>query len=225
MSVNVLKEKAVSLRKSGLTYTEICQKLGYQVPKGTMSYWCKNIELAPELKEKLRRENLKHLDRVRAKALGSNRLKRAEYLEGLRRDNLHLVEKIDRDTAKVALAMLYLGEGSKWKSHSGLQLGNSDPKLIRLYINLLDMCYDISRSKLRARISYRADQDIEELQRYWSSETGLESSQFYNTTPDKRTIGKETKRQGYKGVCVISGGGTKPQLELQTIAEIISMGP
>ncbi len=117
--------------------------------------------------------------------------------------------------------MLHLGEGAKWKSHRGLMLGSSDPDIIRLYIKLLKICYGKKNTDMRCRISYRADQDINELETYWSKITNISRSNFYKTRPDPRTVGKPTKNKDYKGVCVITSSGTDIQLELESIAKII----
>jgi hypothetical protein len=158
-------------------------------------------------------------------AWASNKAKRERLLYALAANTVHLTEKLkDKDVLKLLLSMLYLGEGSKWKSHHGLVLGSSDPDIIRLYICLLDRCYGISVEKLRCRVSYRADQDIHALQRYWSQVTCIPLSGFYKTIPDPRTIGKPTKNIDYKGVAVISCAGTHIQLELEMIPKTILKG-
>jgi len=122
------------------------------------------------------------------------------------------------------LAFLYLGEGSKWSGHSGLMLGSSDNNIIKLYLHLLKKCYSLDAGKLKCRISYRADQNINLLEKYWSKVTGIPIKNFYKTKPDPRTVGKPTKNKDYKGVCVIMGGGTAIQLELEAIPKIILVG-
>ena len=117
--------------------------------------------------------------------------------------------------------MLYLGEGSKWKSHRGPQLGSSDPKIIRLYVSLLRDCYNISADQLKCRVQHRADQDPEELVKYWSCVSGVNPTRFYPSYADRRTIGHATLNKGYKGVCVITCAGTYIQLELAQIVDII----
>ena len=64
---------------------------------------------------------------------------------------------------KMILSVLYLGEGTKWKGHSGMVLGSSDPNIILLYIKLLEICYGINHKKLKCRVSYRADQNLKSL--------------------------------------------------------------
>ena len=90
-----------------------------------------------------------------------------------------------------------------------------------LYIELLKTCYGIERDKLHCRVQYRADQVIDKLEHFWSKKTGIPRKNFYKTKPDPRTVGKTTKNFGYKGVCVVSCGGTKIQLELEGLAKEI----
>jgi hypothetical protein len=75
---------------------------------------------------------------------------------------------------------------------------------------------------LKCRISYRADQDLNELQKFWASITGINIDKFYKTKPDPRTVGKPTRKSDYKGVCAIYCAGSRIQLELQVIADIIN---
>ena len=129
-----------------------------------------------------------------------------------------------RDVAKIALAMLYLGEGAKRRSHRGLMLGSSDPLIATLYIALLERCYDIRKANLKCRISYRADQNIDALENYWSHITGIPRKNFYKTIPDPRTSGKKTIKHNYHGVCVITCRGTDVQLELEQITHLLKKG-
>jgi len=83
----------------------------------------------------------------------------------------------------------------------------------------------MSLEELRCRVSYRADQDITALNRYWSSVSGIKLVNFYKSVPDPRTVGKKTINSGYKGVCVVSClKSTKIQLELGAIADIVIEG-
>lgn len=146
-------------------------------------------------------------------------------IAGFVEKNQTVLKKIrDKETLRVLLSILYLGEGSKWKSHSGLILGSSDPNIILLYIKLLQLCYGIKPGTLKCRVSYRADQDIKQLERYWSKVTAIPLENFYKTIPDPRTVGKPTKNLDYKGVCVIVGGSSTIQLELELIPLLILKG-
>lgn len=218
-------ERVKILRSTGKTYSEIMEELKIKTPKSTMSAWCQSISLPKWYKDKVNEINNKSLKKAQQMAWASNRIKRERFLQNLISNNSHLTKKLnDKHVLKMILSMLYLGEGSKWKSHSGLLLGSSDPDIIRLYIRLLFLCYGIKSDQLRCRVSYRADQDIQKLQRYWSRVTLVSLKNFYKTIPDPRTVGKPTTQKDYMGVCVISCAGSHIQLELEAIPKLILMG-
>ena len=217
--------KVRTLRSKGKTYSEIMTALKIKVPKSTISSWCGDVRLPSWYQAKVDQLNKLNLTRGQKMAQVSNRIKREKFLRGLLEKNKHIAKKIkNSDILKALLAILYLGEGSKWKSHSGLILGSSDTIIIKLYLKFLELCYGVRAETLKCRISYRADQNLNQLQEYWSKVAGIPLKNFYKTIPDPRTVGKPTKRQDYKGVCVINGGSSAIQLELERIPEIILRG-
>ncbi|MDP2663986.1 MAG: hypothetical protein Q8P08_00910 [bacterium] len=162
--------------------------------------------------------------RGRATALIANRLKREKYIQAVRGRISHLAGELKkRSTSKIALAMLYLGEGSK-KQRGALMFGNSDPSVVRLFLNLLRYCYNIDEKKFRCTLQCRADQNIKKLEKFWSKITGIPPSQFYKARIDPRTIGKPSKKLDYKGVCRIDYFSGDVFMELKQIIEVIA-GP
>ena len=220
-----IKKKAQELRAEGMTYSEIMKLLNVALPKSTISQWCQNVTLPAWYQEKIDQINIKSFNKAQKMAWASNKIRRERLLKNLLEKNNDLLNELqDNKVLKMLLAILYLGEGSKWQSHRGLMLGNTNPDIIKLYIRLLRLCYDINPKQLKCRISYRADQDINKLQKYWSRLTHIPLNNFYKTIPDPRTIGKPTRHKNYRGVCVISCGGTHIQLELETIPKLILKG-
>jgi hypothetical protein len=208
-----------ALRAEGFTYSEICKKIDVSVPKSSLAYICRNVVLPQEYDSKVKALVSENIRVQRLKALDRNREIKDDIEQELRRHAKEYASKLDENSLKLALAMLYLGEGSKYKSFRGLMLGSSDALIIKLYIRLLKICFGIPIDHMRCRISFRADQNLDNLTVYWSSITGIPSSHFYKTIPDPRTIGKPTKKRDYKGVCVVSCAGAKIQQELQFIVE------
>lgn len=221
----IIRQKAKLLRSNGKTFSEIKKALKVNIPKSTLSLWCKDVDLPSWYKEKLDALNFKNLTKAQKMACISNRAKQSKRLQELRDKNAHLPEKLhDKDILKMLLAMLYLGEGAKWKTHRGLYLGSADPNIIKLYMRLLYLCYGVGPGNFKGRVCYRADQNLESLQKYWSRVTSIPIKNFYKSKPDSRTIGKTTKKKGYKGVCSLTCGGTHIQLELETIPRLILTG-
>ena len=219
-----LKPKIITLRKSGRTYSEIRKFIGVNIPKSTLSNWCSDILLSPEQQQKVKRLMRSSADKGRVTALIVNRLKREEYIQTVKDRVIHLAGKLEnKNTSKIALAMLYLGEGSK-NQRGALMFGNSDPLVISLFLRLLRHCYDINESKFRCTLQCRADQDIKKLEKFWSQVTKIPLSQFYKARIDPRTIGKPSKKPNYKGVCRIDYFSGDIFMELKQIMDVI-LGP
>lgn len=220
-----LKIEARKLRSRGKTYSEIMSALCVKLPKSTMAEWCRGVVLPKSYWKKLDKINKYNYEKAREAAWIANKEKRERFLNELLKNSNNLKNKIrDPGVLKAILATLYLGEGSKWKGHRGLMLGSSEPTIVLLYVKLLEKCYKIKPEQLRFRISYRADQNINMLQKYWARLIGVPLSNFYKTIPDPRTIGKKTKKKDYMGVCVATCAGTHIQLELEEIPKIILKG-
>ena len=216
-------EKVRLLRTQGLTYREINISLGLSIPKSSLSFMCKNVDPGDDYRERIQADTLNRLVFVRELAVRKNKQIFENKLAQFKTENQHAKTLIkEYSIAKIALAMLYLGEGGKWKGRRGLYLGSSDPRIMNIYINLLKECYGIKGRAMRGRIQHRADQDGQALLEYWSKVTKIPKEHFYPNYVDKRTEGRVTKKRDYKGVCVVTCPGTNIQLELDIIADIIS---
>jgi hypothetical protein len=153
--------------------------------------------------------------------LAVNKEKRGNYLKSIEERVSHFKDILrDKNVAKISLAMLYLGEGSKTHKAS-LMFGNSNPDIIKLFLDLLRYCYNINEEKFRCTVQCRADQDIKKLESFWSELTKIPRGQFYGARIDPRTMGKKTKKINYKGVCRIDYFSADIFLELEKITEIL----
>ncbi len=197
------RNKAIILRKQGKTYSEI-SKLIPKVSKSTLSYWLRGLELSFKEKERLTQNVNKKLIKARTESILVQKKKRAKYFQNISNENKDFVNMLSNDkrVAKLVLAALYLGEGSK-SMRGCLRLGNSDPGIIRLFLKLLRSCYAIDESKFRVTVLCRADQDTKALANFWARTSDIKKGQFYKTRIDPRTMGKVSRKLDYKGVCVI----------------------
>jgi len=130
---NELKNQVRLLRQRGKTYSEIKNILAIDIPKSTLSYWCKNIGLPNGYADKIDTYNKFNLEKARKVALANHKIERDKYLKSVSERNRHLETVLkNKDVAKIALAVLYLGEGSKCQRGS-LMFGNSDPFIVSLF--------------------------------------------------------------------------------------------
>lgn len=219
----LLKPKVLELRQQGKSYGEIRVLIKAFIPKSTLSNWCSEIPITKKYEQRIRSLMRRGSDRGLAAALVLHRARREEYLESIDEQNRHLTSLMaNQKIAKIALAMLYLGEGAKNPKRACLCFGNSDPVLMQLFLGLLKKCYKVDPGKFRCRLQLRADQDKRKLERFWSKITGVPLQKFYRSYIDKRTIGKKSQKRDYKGVCVITYFSAYILLDLLSAAKVIS---
>ena len=215
-------EKAKRLRLKGKTYIEINRELGLSIPKSTLSYWFRNLRLSPSAVERIAFVSSANLKRGRKTMLENKSRARGVRIKMLHERNQPLYRLFSKDinVRKIVLAILYLAEGSKTK-RSSIMFGNSSPSTVKLFVSLLRSCFVIEESKFRATVQCRADQNVAELQKFWSKITRIPAKQFYKAHIDKRSVGKPTKKPNYKGVCRIDYFSAAIDFELKCLANEI----
>lgn len=206
-----LRTRAVNLRKQGKSIRHIESSLG--IPRSTLSGWLKNIKLTTYQQKVLSNNHKIALVRARKIALlwhnqqKTNRLKLAEN----EAEKTLIKTGNSLETVELALAFLYLGEGFKKSPRTGM--GNSDPLILKFFLQILLKFYKIKLEKIRFELHLRADQDPQKIKKYWAKELKISPSSFKSVSIDKRTIGKITFKD-YKGVCVIDCGNIAIQRKL-----------
>ena len=207
----------------GKSYADISRALGIRVPKSTLSYWFKDLILPPDLEARLKDASLSKLRSGRKVALNNRIIRRQQHLAQIERENGHLPILLkDAGVARMILATLFLAEGSKRESM--VVFCNSDPYVIKLFLHLFRACYRLDEDKFRCTVQCRADQNITELESFWSDITGIPKEKFSKAQVDKRTIGKPTLKTDYKGVCRIDYFSARISYELSRIPKIMYTG-
>jgi len=213
-----LKNKAISLRRKGFPIGKIERELG--VPRSTLSGWLKNIKLSEEQKEKILKDWKQSLVEARKKAViwhNEQKFRRLEDAENAAKDILNKINFDNNIFFELALAFLYLGEGSKKNSETAL--GSSDYKILKFFLTGLKMIYKIDISKMRGELHLRADQDPEITKKYWAKVLGLPIENFTQVHIDPRTKGRPTYPH-YKGVCNLRCGNVAIQRRLVYLANL-----
>jgi hypothetical protein len=219
-----LKSQAIKLREKGLTYSLIQKELNVKIPKSTLSFWFQDLKLSDLATIENKRLSTLATAKSRILAVKANKIKRQNYLDSLSNRYEYLKAKIiNKDTALLALSMIYLGEGGKSKTGS-VSIGNSDPNVIQLFLYLLNICFDIDKSKFRCTVQCRADQNTQELEKFWSEVSKIPLTQFYKTRIDSRTIGKPSRKLDYKGVCSLDYFSADIFNTIMTIIKIVTKG-
>ncbi len=155
------REKARTLRKQGKSVKEIAQEIG--VAKSSVSTWVRDIELTKEQVEALgnRRPQFGDIHK------GSKAVK-AKYKElRLQYQKEGRQKARERDLLHSQGCMLYWGEGSKARDE--VQLANSDPDLLRLFLKFLRESLQVPEEKIVMVIHCYLDNGLssEEITEYW----------------------------------------------------------
>ncbi len=91
------------------------------------------------------------------------------------------IRKINSQISKdlsIAGTMLYWAEGYKGEKSTFVDLANSDPKMIRVFLNFLRTAYEVDEKKFRVLLYCYTDQDVAELKRFWSKVTKISIERF-----------------------------------------------
>lgn len=196
-----LREKAISLRSERqMTLDEIVERLS--LPKTTVYYWIKDIPIP--YTEKQTAAQQRKAQQVREKyAL----LREEAYQQGWEQAPELLQDLTFRD-----FVVLYMAEGTK-RARSRVEFVNSDVRMLKLAKRWLSEFTDESR--MRYRIQYHADQDIDELKRYWSNALDIRPDDI--TLMRKSNSGALSGRQFRSefGVLSINIGDTYLRARLQ----------
>lgn len=78
---------------------------------------------------------------------------------------------------KIAGLMLYWGEGTKYNDQI-IDLANSDPVMIRLFLKMLREIYGVIEDKFRILLYCYANQDVNKLKKFWIDITNIPENQF-----------------------------------------------
>lgn len=214
----VLKKAAILLRKKGYSYPMIKKVLG--VANGTLNSWFKNLKLPKKAQNKILMRKRNNLAALRQKALVTlkDRISRRKI------EVFKLVEKdyegysFDVHTKELLLAMLYLGEGFK-KTRSHIGLGNSNPKIVLLFVKFLRDIYKVDDSKFRCFLHLRMDQNSEIEKKYWSNQLSIPDIYFRKPQLDKRATTKTWS--WYHGVCAVYCYDAKIDKRLMALQQIL----
>lgn len=167
------KQKAVVLRTKGYSLNEISNLLG--VAKSSVSVWVRNISLSTTAKQRLlsviRSGQYIAAEKKKSATLNLNNSITQEAKTWI--DNIH----ISKDAEKIICAMIYWCEGAK-DYRNGIAFTNSDPQLTRLFIDLLEKDFQISRKRAVAVLHLHQYHDHKLQTIYWAKALNISKTQF-----------------------------------------------
>lgn len=163
MHAPYLREKARQMRvERRFTIDQIAERLA--LPRTTIYYWVRDIPIP--------RTPARKLAQRRAAAATSRKhrlLREAAYREGRAE-----FEWLSRQPTFRDFVALYIAEGSK-RNRNAVSICNSDPAVLSV---ALDWMERFTGATFDFRVQYHADQDVDQLKRFWADELAIEEDQI-----------------------------------------------
>jgi len=210
------REKALILRKEGMSYSQIKKIL--KISKSTLSIWLRNYPL-PEEKIK----ELQKSEAVIEKIRNTKRRKREERLKEIYKTQKKTILPLNDRELFLAGLFLYWGEGAK-RQLTELSISNTDPSIIKFFINWLTKSLRIPKRKLKIQLHLYSDMDIEKETNFWSKTLNIPFTQFTKTYIKKTSSERINHKGGFgHGTCRVRVGsreiGEKIHMSIKVIAD------
>ncbi len=185
-------ELGKALRRLGLTYGEIREII--PVPKGTLSYWCRDVELTTS-----------QVRAIRERSGAGSRAGIPVDTQWQRRREIRTLEETARaeahtlieDPLWLAGVMLFWAEGGKTKRT--LEMANTDPDILRIFIAWV-RSHVASESQFVLSLHLHEGNDEAAAKRHWEEVLGLPGTDWTKTFVKPKGTGHRKNRLLW-GVC------------------------
>ena len=197
------KEKALSLRKKGMSYGQIKKELG--ISKSTLSNWLRDYPLSKERIKELRDCNEQRIERFRETMRGKKEVRLLDFYNK-ERDNINFLSKRE---VYLAGLFLYWGEGGKSLYAARLQISNTDPAVIKFFIYWLQLL-GVAKSKIRAQLHLYNDMDIDRELNFWVKTLEMNKGQFSKPYIKQTSLRNIGHKGGFgHGTCNLTVGDAR----------------
>ena len=171
-----LRTEARKLRKQGLGIKTISYRLN--VSSSTVSLWCRDIQLTQKQLEKLNKRARDPYYGKRLDYLLKVQNRRIDKIEKLRQKGIKDIGSLSKREFFIAGVALYWAEG--FKKDRRLGFANSDPTMIKFFLNWLIKDCKVPKKHIRLRVGLNISHEnrIQEVEKYWSELTNVTLKQF-----------------------------------------------
>lgn len=215
----LIKEKAIKLRISGMSYSQIKSKIN--VSKSTLSVWLEKYPLSPEKIKELRDWNPRRIENCRNTKLKN----RQQKLQNVYNNISSEINLLSRRDLFIAGLFLYWGEGTK-ASRDMVAFTNTDPAMIKFFIKWMKI-FDVSQNKMRVKLHLYKDMDIDEKVQFWSKTSNIPVKNFRKPYIKDSKFSSLTYKNSFgQGTCTVMYGNSdlynKITMGLKYIREVVS---
>jgi transcriptional regulator with XRE-family HTH domain len=190
------KQKALLMRKQGMSYSQIKEKLG--VSKSTLSGWLYDMPLSEKRIRELQADSPIRIEKYRNTMRAKREVKLLEAYTKATKD----IKKLSKREMFLAGLFLYWGEGSKTRTAASA-LSNTDPAVLVFYIKWLKN-FGVKKENLKVKLQLYKDMNAKDLTKYWSDKLCLPASSFNKPYIKDSKFSGLTYKNGFGyGTCMV----------------------
>ena len=149
----------------------------------------------------------------------TNKKRWAKFHEEQKKEAIKDFSRLKNNGLFIAGLMLYWGEGDNSPTSPHVRLSNTDPRMIKLFLNFAYQVCKIPKSQVRINLIIYPDISQAQCEKFWSDYLKIPLRQFYKTQLIKGR--HPTKRLG-KGVCMVRIGSTNLKQKFITWIDLFS---
>lgn len=170
------KIKARESRQEGQSIKEIAKKL--KVSKGTVSIWCRDIQLTKKQIARLDQQMIKGAYKGRLKGAETLKKKYSQRVRKLKKEGLKEIQKLRKRDLFIMGIGLYWGEGSK--TGCAIRFHNSDPYIIQFMMKWFRTFFKTYDKDFAMYITINEihRKRLDKVTKYWSNITKIPKDQF-----------------------------------------------
>lgn len=184
---------AISLRKKGMTYPEINKKVG--VSEATLSYWLRDVPVPKKYFIKI--------EKLRRRACIASGITLKRNWEQKYTEVKNAYSPPYTEPFFLFGLGLYIGEGSRYDRCS-VKFTNSNISVINLFKKWIETYFWDKKFLWHAHVHAYCNDNVFDLVRWWSKNTGIDASMFYKTTLEKRLGLKIPRKKLEHGTLVLT---------------------
>lgn len=188
------KNRAIELRKSGLSYKEIQKTI--IASKGVLSGWFRHLELSEKEVDNLHNNSQIKQFNGRIKASLTNKRKRLEREKNANDFAKERFDVLKGDSMFLVGISLYWAEGSR--KTGNFQFINSDPDMIDFMYKWIQKYLKVEKESIKFRLFTHKVKDYEMHLPFWANLLNVESNTFQKTI-FKPTVHTIKKNPAYNG--------------------------
>lgn len=146
------------------------------VSKSSVSNWVRDIELSKEAVVNISNQFLIGREKARKTRLRNIVIRNDEISRVCKQE----IMPFSLRDLWIAGLMIYAGEGNKSSivANQHVDVANSDPSVLRIFIRFLMGICHVPRREIKVRLILYKDIDVEEAHKYWAEELDIPRVQF-----------------------------------------------